>query len=185
MDLSLCRTISFTILFVGTALVLAGTLGTWYFGNRLENVRPYRQPIRTATSTTKVVIISGEDVSTRYMDSGGYIAFYKGKEAILVMASTECTARQTGKNEVIYRAVFSMDATDSAVGKPVNFLKEASEYVQMKFFPMAEKTKVSSGKAICTFNSDVQVEIVIPPQETTKGLILVRNLEDVFSEFKE
>jgi len=183
--LNLWRTISYIILFVGTALVFVGSIGTWYFGNQLEIIRPYRQPIRTGTSTVEVVIISREDVNTRYIDGGGYIAFCKGKEALLVMSSTECTARQTGKGEVIYRAVFNMDATDPAVGEPVNFLKKAAEYVQIRFLPMPEKTKVSAGKVICTFNSEVQVEIIIPPQETVKGLIFVRNLEGVFSEFKD
>ena len=185
MDLSLCRTISFAILCVGTVLVLGGTLGTWYFGNRLEAVRPYRQPIRTATATTEAVIISGEDVNTRHIDRGGYIAFYRGTERLLAMVSNECTARQTGKNEVIFRAVFNMDATDSAVGKPVGFLKRATDYVQIRFLPMAKKAKVLGGRAICTFNSDIRVEIAIPAQEITNGLIFAHDLEDVFSKFED
>ena len=185
MDPGIGRTISYIIVFLGTALVLTGSIGTWYFGKRLEVVGPYRQPIRTVTSTVEVAIISGENINTRYMDTGSFIAFCKGKESLLVMSSTECTAKQTGKGEIIYRAIFNMDATDPAVGKPVNFLKKAAEYVQIKFLPMPEKAKVSGGKAICTFNNEVRAEITVPLQEATKGLIFVRNLETVFSEFKE
>lgn len=170
------------IIFVGTALVLIGTMGTWYFGKRVEVVAPYRQPIRTATATVEVTIISNEKVNTTYMDSGGYIVFGKGKEALLVMSSTQCRAWQTGEGKVIYRAVFNMDAADSAVGKPVYSLKEA-EYTQINFLPMPKESKVLAGKAICTFNNIVRTEITIPPQETVKGLIFARNLENVFSEF--
>jgi len=183
-DLSLCKTISFFILCVGSALVFAGTVGTWYFGNRLEAVRPYRQPIRTATATVEVAIVSSEDIRIKYANKGATIGFGKNKEPLLILRSDECTARQTGQNEVIYGAVLDMDTTSSAAGKPINFLKK-TDYVQIKFFPMPEKNKVSTGKVICTLNSDVQVEIIIPPQDTTKGLIFVRDLENVFSEFKE
>ena len=62
MDLSFYKTISFFILCVGSALVFAGTVGTRYFGNRLEAVRPYRQPILTATAMVEVAIVSSEDI---------------------------------------------------------------------------------------------------------------------------
>jgi len=201
MNPNLWRTISYVVIFVGTvlvwigtwhfgkrlilvgtALVLTGSIGTWYFGKRLESVAPYRQPIRTATATVEVAIISDKKVNTTYMDRGGYIAFCKGKEALLVMSSTQCTARQTGKGEVIYRAVFNMDAADCAIGKPVYSLKGA-KYVQISFLPMPKESKVSVGKAMCTFTNIVRIEITIPPQKTTKDLIFAHNLENVFSEF--
>lgn len=52
-------------------------------------------------------------------------------------------------------------------------------------YPMPEKTKVLAGKAICTFNSEVRVEIPIPPQEIDKGLIFVRDMENAFIDFKQ
>lgn len=184
MGLHFGENIFYFILYIGIALTFIGTVGARYFGKKLQTVGPYRQPIRTATATVEVAVVSSEDINIKYANKGAIIGFGKNKEPLLVLHSDECSASQSGKNEVIYRAVLNMDATSPVVGKPINSLKKA-QYAQIQFFPMPEKNEVSSGKAICTFNSDVQVEIVIPPQETTKGLILVRNLEDVFSSFKE
>jgi hypothetical protein len=170
------------IIFLGTSLVLIGTIGTWYFGERLDYVAPYKQPIRTATATVEVTILSDKKVSTTYGTSGGYIAFCKGEEALLVMSSNQCMAWQTGKGKVIYRTVFNMDAVDSAVGKPIYYLKE-SEYAQINFRPMSKESKILEGKAICTFNNIVRIEITIPSQEIENGLIFASDLENVFSEF--
>jgi hypothetical protein len=183
MDANFWRTLSYIAVSLGTALVLIGTIGTWYFGKRLEAVAPYRQPIRTATSTVEVIILSNENVNSTFMDSGGYIAFGKREKPLIIMSSNQCIGKQTGKGKVIYRGVFNMDATDSAVGKPLYFLKEA-EFAQVCFFPMPKESKVIEGKAICTFNSIVQIEITIPLQETKEGLIFAHNLESAFSEFR-
>ena len=72
-----------------------------------------------------------------------------------------------------------MDATHPANGKPLSFLRK-SEYVQISFTPMPQKSKVLDGKAICIFNSQERVEIEIPPQQMTDEKILVRNLKNIF-----
>lgn len=184
MDAYLWRTISYVAVFIGTALVLVGSVGTWYFGKRLEAIAPYKQPIRTATATVEAIIESNKALNTHYIDRGGYIIFGKGKESLLVMSSDNCYAKQTGENKILYRGVFNMDATDRAVGKPLYFLKE-TEYVQVIFLPMPKESKVLAGKAICTFNSIVQIEITIPPQKTIEGRFFARDLANVLSEFEK
>lgn len=138
MDPFTWRTVSYVVVFVGTALVLAGSIGTWYFGNLAEQVAPFRQPIRTASSTVELIVESSDQVNTTYMDSGGLLAFGRGSTPLLMTAATESVARQMGGNRVLWRGVFQMDAGDSAVGQQVNRLREA-EYVQIEFAQMAKR----------------------------------------------
>jgi hypothetical protein len=170
------------IIFLGTALVLIGSMGTCYFGKRVEVIAPYKQPIRTATATVEVTIMSDKKINAKYLDRNSNITFIKGKEELLFMSSTQCRIWQTGEGKIIYRTLLNMDVADSAVGKPIYFLKEA-EYAQIYFRQMPKESKVLDGKAICTFNNIVRIEITIPSQEIEKGLIFASDLENVFSEF--
>ena len=77
-----------------------------------------------------------------------------------------------------------MDVKDKAVGKPIYFIKD-SDYIQIEFKPMPEKSTVINGEAICTFNGHVGIEIFIPPQEAKKKKIFVSDLKDIFSEFEK
>lgn len=140
---------------------------------------PYEQLIRTATATIDVTIESEDPVNANYMDQGGYIAFGKGNEALIAMSGTQCLAKQKGNGQVIYRGIFAMDATHPANGKPLSFLRE-SEYVQISFAPMPQKSKVLGGKAICIFNSQERLEIEIAPQQMIDEKILVRSLKKIF-----
>ncbi len=184
MDPNFGKTLSYIIVFFGTLCVLLGSIGTYYFGKQAEAIAPYKQKIRTATATVEVTILSEENIYINYMDSGGYIAFKKNNQALLTMSSTRCTAKQTGEGKVIYSAIFNMYAKDKAVGKPVYFIKD-SDYIQIEFVPMPEKSKVLSGEAICTFNNNVRIEITILPQETKEKKISVSDLKDVFLEFEK
>lgn len=178
------KNLFFIIGLIGLVLALVGYWGTWYFGRQAEAIAPYKQKIRTATATVEVTILSKEKVNTTYMGSGGYIAFGKNNQPLLIMSSTTCTAIQTGEGKVIYRAIFNMDAKDKAVGKPVYFIKD-SDYIQIEFVPMPEKSTVLSGEAICTFNNNVRIEIAILPQETKEKKIFVYDLKDAFLEFEK
>jgi len=182
MDPNFGKNLFFVIGLIGAFLVLVGSCGTWYFGRQVEATARYKQKIRTATATVEVTILSEEKIYTNYMDSGGYITFKKNNQTLLTMSSTKCTAKQTGEGKVIYSAIFNMHAKDKAVGKPVYFIKD-SDYIQIEFVPMPEKSKVLSGEAICTFNNDVRIEITILPQETKEKKISVSDLKDIFSEF--
>jgi len=58
MDPILCRTISQIAVFVGSGLALVGGIGTWYFGNKVEKIMPFRQSISTASATVEVIVSS-------------------------------------------------------------------------------------------------------------------------------
>ena len=133
------------------------------------------QSIRTATATIEVTIASGEDINTTYMGRGAYVTFGKGSESLLLMSSRQCTAKQTGNGQLVYRAVVNMDVSDAAFGKPVCFLEEA-EYIQMSFLPMPKQSQVITGKITGIFNGGTVLETGIPAQETTDGKIFVRGL---------
>jgi hypothetical protein len=133
-------------------------------------------PLRTATATVEVTIASSEDINTRYVAIDVYVAFCKGNESLLMMRSTECTAKQTGNEQVVYHAVANMDVSDAAFGEPVRFFEEA-EYIQIRFLPMPEQSQVIEGKITCIFNSETLLEVSIPAQDTTEGRIFVRDLD--------
>lgn len=145
----------------------------------LQSRDPYEQPLRTAVATIEITIESNKPVDATYMDAGGYIAFGKESEELIVMAGSQCMAKQKGNSQVIYRGTFAMDATYPASGKPLSFLRR-SEYAQISFIPMPAKSKVIGGKAICIFNSQERAEIEVPPQEMVDEKIFVRNLKKVF-----
>ena len=99
----------------------------------------------------------------------------KGNESLLVMSSRECTAKQTGNGQLIYRAKVSMDVSDSAFGKQVGFLQEA-EYIQIEFRPMPEQSQIITGTATGFFNGATLFKVSIPEQQTANGRIFVRGL---------
>ncbi len=140
-----------------------------------ERENPAARPIQTASATVELVVESRDDVNTTYMDRGGYIGFARGTEALMLLAATQSRARQTGGGEVVWDGVFSMDARDAAVGKPVRSLVE-TEYLQIGFSRLAPKSKVKSGSVIVTINSAVRLEVPVPAQEMTDDKILVREL---------
>lgn len=153
-------------------------------GKRTVPVNLYKQLIRTATATVEVIISSNENVNSNFMDRGGYLAFAKSQEVLLVVSSTSCVGKQIGGDRVLYRGVFNLDATSDATQKPVLFLKEA-EYVQIGFAPMPEKKQVLSGKAIVTINNAVRVELTVPPQLMTKDFVIVPEVGRYLTDFKE
>ena len=184
MDPNFGKTLSYIIVFFGTACVLLGSIGTYYFGKQVEAIAPYKQKIRTATATVNIVIKSKDTIDTLHMTEGGYIAFIKDNKPLLIMASPQCNTKQIDEERGIYHAIFNMDAKDSAIGKPIYFIKE-TDFIQIEFLPMPEKSKVLSGEAICTFNNNVRIEITILPQETKEKKIFVSDLKDVFLEFEK
>jgi len=163
MDPIVWRTISHIAVFFGSGLALVGGIGTWYFGNQVEKIIPYRQPINAASATVELIVASDEQIDTHYMDRGGYLIFAKGQEKLLEVHSQDSWAKQMGEGRVLYRGIFNMAANDPSAGKPVNHLAKA-EYVQIFFHKIPKEKKVLSGKAVCTINSNIRFEIDIPGQ---------------------
>lgn len=149
---------------------------------KTEFVDPFRQPLRTGTATVDVIISSSENVNAHFMDQGGYIAFEKGNEALLTMASIDCFGEQIGNNRVKYRGVFNLDATDISIGKPISHLVE-SDFAQIGFLPIPTKSQIVSGTAICTFNSTVRIVLTIPPQKMVKDFMIAPEIKNAFKEY--
>jgi len=109
--------------------------------------------------------------------------FMKGSETLLTTSSYECTAVQTGKGEVIFKGVFTMDASDSSADNPVSFLKEAEylliEFEDLMFRNVAKeaKKKVLGGKVVCIVNNSVRFDFAIPAQTMHENKIFVRDLD--------
>ncbi len=162
---------------LGGSLVLVAliVLISWYLTKSPQRDVACGQPIRTATATIEATVASDEDINTTYMTRGAYIAFGKGSGSLLTMSSRQCTAKQIGNGQVIYRATVNMDVSDAAFGEPVRFLEEA-EYIQITFLPMPEQSQVLAGKVTCIINGGAVLETSISAQQITNGRIFVRGL---------
>lgn len=136
---------------------------------------PLRQTIKAATATVVVTIASSDPVNSHFMDSGGYLAFVKGQSPLMVVTSLDCFGIQQGGDRVLYRGVFTLDATSPVVGKAIVMLKEA-EYLQTGFKPMKPNQRVVGGRAIVTVNDSVRWEFEVPAQEMTADFILIRDI---------
>ncbi len=143
-----------------------------------ELVNPNRQPINTGSATVELTIESEQQVNSHFMDRGGYLAFGRGTETMMVLRSLDCFGTQNGKGEVVWRAVLSLDASDVSIGKTIRSLSEA-EFVQIGFTPLAANSRVKGGIAIVTLNSAVRLEIPIPSQRMDEDHIMVRELSPV------
>jgi len=80
-----------------------------------------------------------------------------------------------------------MGANDVAVGKPVNYLKEA-EYAAIFFHKLPKGKKILNVKAACTVNSNIRFEFNIPGEKVGQendGIILVKGLAETFSHFEQ
>lgn len=144
---------------------------------KLELEDPLYKPIASATATVEVNIESSDQINIRLMErGGGYLAFCRETDALLVTSSKDSYARQTGNNVVIYSAVFQMPATNSAVGKPIEFLKD-SDYLQIKFLELPNNSKVLEGRAVVVINGSMRFEFLIPPQKMQEDIIFVKGIK--------
>lgn len=191
MDPIVWRTISQIAVFVGSGLALTGGIGTWYFGNKVEKIMPFRQSISTASATVEVIVSSDEQVNAWYGDRGGYLALIKpdNEVSLLTLSSQESWGNQIGDGRVRYKGIFNMDANDVAVGKPVNYLKEA-EYAAIFFHKLPKGKEILNVKAVCTVNSNIRFEFNISGagvkvEQGNGGIILVKCLSESFSHFEQ
>ncbi len=139
----------------------------------LEN--PLKRLIASATSHVEVTIRSDEQVSTVYVAAGGYLAFVKDRQTLLVTADTQSKARQTGRGEVVYSGDFSIAPSPSIVGAPVEAL-QTSDLIQIAFRKIPANSQVLRGKASVVINGDTRFEFEIPPQQMQNDMILIRDM---------
>lgn len=143
--------------------------------DRLENQNPLRQPIASATAKVILTVKSDDTVNMHYMSQGGYATFAQGKNALLKASSYESWGKQIGNGEVQYSGDFTMSADDSAVGKPIEFLKQA-QYIQMEFTVMPGNSVVTGGKVIFVINGSIRLEFDIPKQPSDGQRVFIRDL---------
>jgi hypothetical protein len=143
--------------------------------DRLENQNPLRQPIASATANVILTIKSDNAVSSHYMDRGGGVAFAQGNSALLTASSYESWGNQMGNGEVRYTGNFTMAAVDPALGKPIEFLKQA-QYIQIEFVVMPENSTVTGGKVIFVINGSMRLEFDIPKQQSNGQRVFIRDL---------
>lgn len=151
--------------------------------SKAEALDPLRQAIKSATATVEVVIASAEAINSHFMDSGGYLAFAKGEDALMVVNSIDCFGLQQGGDRVLFRGVFTLDATSPIIGKGIGVLK-ISEYLQIGFKPMKPKQHVVSGRAVVTVNNAVRLEFDIQPQDMAADFVIVRNVAQALAQLK-
>ena len=144
---------------------------------RLEQQDPLRQPIASCTATIVLFVKSDEKVNAHYMDRGGYVAIAQGNSSLLKASSHESWGNQHGNGIVRYRGVFTMPADSSAVGKPIQFLKEG-RYIQIEFAKMPEKSLVTEGKVIFVLNDLTRLEFDIPEQHCANRRVFIRDLSE-------
>jgi len=67
-----------------------------------QHIAPYRQPIRSASATVEVFIQSDESLNTTFMDRGGYLAFVRGTDPVLITAGRQSDVRQLGSGRLLF-----------------------------------------------------------------------------------
>lgn len=179
MDPIAWRTISHIAVFLGSGLALLGGIGTWYFGNQVEKIMPFRQPINAASATVEIIVDSDEQIDTTYMTEGGLLAFVKNRQSLLLVSDTKSRARQTGKGEVIYKGNFQIQSNYSQIGKPVEVLQE-SDLIQIEFNKIPENSKVLGGKASIIVNGNLRFEFEIPQQQMNGNKIIICEIKNKF-----
>lgn len=167
-------------------VVIAIILPMW---NILINIfpsnNPYRELIRTATATVEVTIRSSEDVNTRYISEGGYLAFMiNSSNALLLVSGPECYGKQIGEDRVLYHGTFDLDTIQIYTKNHIYVLKY-TEYIQIGFEPIPDNSQILGGKAVVTLNNSVRIEVDIPTQKMTSDYILIKDVQECFQNFKK
>jgi hypothetical protein len=156
---------------------------TTQLSSKADELDPLRQGITTASATVEVIIATADALNSHFMDSGGYLAFTKGQDALMLLTSLDCFAVPQGAGRVMYRGVFTLDATSPIIGKPIGILKTA-EYLQIGFKPMKEKQHILGGRAIVTVNNTVRLEFEVPSQDMASNFAIVRDLTSGLRQLK-
>ena len=151
--------------------------------NELEelktSVNPLKKPIAFVSANIEVMVKSDEQVNAKYPLSGGALAFVKNKESLLLVSNTSSTARQNGKDEVVYKGDFQIDTSRSAIGKPVEILQD-SDVIKIMFNTIPENSKVLDGNASVVINGDLRLDFEILPQQMKGKNIFIHNIKSKF-----
>ena len=140
---------------------------------RLDSKDALRRPITSVLATVEIVIQSDLKVDNNRTNNGGYLALCRDSDTLL-LASSDCFYKRQGEEgKVIYRGVFQMSNTDSAVDRSINELDE-NEYLKIGFFAAPKNSIVVDGKVIIIINNSQRFDFQIPPQKMQEDMIFVR-----------
>lgn len=78
---------------------------------KIKYVNPYTQPIQSGKATVLIKIKTKEKFNSNYMDRGGYIAFRKVKDEILLLSNNQCVGKSINNEKVIFQGVFDLSAS--------------------------------------------------------------------------
>jgi hypothetical protein len=148
-----------------------------------ELEKPGHQIITSGSATVEVVVESSDDTKSHFMDSGGYLVFGQDGAPIMTFNSGDCFGIQNGKNEVVWRAVLSLDAGDPSIGKRLSFL-DAAQFIQMGFGPLPPQSVIKKGVAVITINASTRLTLSIPAQKLDGGRIMVLNMNSLKKELE-
>jgi len=163
----------------GIALVIYIANATYWTHSMARLIPPpTAKPINSFEAKVEIVIASNDTRKARYMDVGGYLAFYRGSQPLLVASGHESQCAPAGENEYRISSLFKMDLNDSAVGKPVNVLSQA-EYIQLEFPKLSNAYKLIRGNAKCVINGEVRIDMSFPPQDAKDQKVYLRNIDGV------
>ncbi|MDD2702732.1 MAG: hypothetical protein PHC33_01825 [Candidatus Omnitrophica bacterium] len=134
-----------------------------------------KDPISFALAEVEVAVQSSQEVAAHYKSEGGFLGFVKDCRFLLVTLDTQSYANQNGKGEVVYKGVFLIQPGFSAVGEPVEILREA-DMVRIMFRKIPENSRVTGGKASVSVNGNIRFEFEIPPQKMQGENIIIREI---------
>jgi hypothetical protein len=142
---------------------------------RLDSKDALKRPITSVLAIVEIVIQSDLKVDNNRIDSGGYLALCRNSDTLLSASSDRFYKRQSEDGKEIYRGVFQMSETDSAVGRPLNELDE-TEYLKIGFFAVPQNSIVVEGKVIIIIDISQRFDFQIPPQKMQGEMIFMRGI---------
>lgn len=142
---------------------------------RLDGKDALKRPITSVLATVEIVIQSDQKVDNNRIDSDGYLALCRNSDTLLSASSDRFYIRQSEEGKVIYRGVFQISDTDSAVGRPIYELDE-TEYLEIGFFAVPKNSIVVGGKVIIIINTSKRFDFQIPPQKMQGEMVFMRGI---------
>lgn len=153
--------------------------------NKLQELEKYIDPLKKplASATAKVEIVIKADIQisgTRY-NVGGYLAFVKNGQSLLMTTAQYTDAYAHAEGEVLYKLDLQMSAENSAVGKPIEIL-QTPDLIQIMFppFVVPENSQVVKGTASVVINGNERAEFKILPQQMQGKYILIGDVKNKF-----
>ena len=143
-------------------------------------VDPYMQPIQSASATVYIIIQTNDRIEAFYMDAGGYLAYVKGGNEILLLTGTQSEASRVQPGKIRLQAVFNLDVNNRNIGQRIPFLKDA-KLIQIEFSALDNDYQILEGKAICTINGNARLEFEIPTQLMQNKKIFIPDIASTFN----